>query len=103
MTKIQQNIMRIEKIQNPEQKIKIQDNINGDIFIISRGDIKRFGYSECSKNAYIDFVLPFVDGKEIRYNTYSRRNPIVKSGEILFGFCIDKDVDISLVKNTEQT
>lgn len=94
MTRIQKEVMRIEKIQNPEQKIKIEDFLNGDIIIIKRGDIKRFSYPEFSKNAYIDFVLPFVDGKTIEYHTYSKRNKIIKSGEILHGFCIDKDVEI---------
>lgn len=94
MTNIQKQVMRIEKIQNPEQKIKIEDHLNGDIIIIKRGDIKRFSYPECSKNAYIDFVLPFDNGVTIEYHTYSKRNKIIKSGEILHGFCIDKDVEI---------
>lgn len=94
MTKIQKDVMRIEKIQNPKQKIKIEDHLNMDTIIIKREDIKRFSYPEFSKNAYIDFVLPFVDGQEIEYHTYSRRNNIIKSGELLHGFCIDKDVDI---------
>ncbi len=94
MTKIQKEVMRIEKIQNPEQTIKIVDHYNNDVITIKRGDIKKFGYPECSKNAYIDFVLPFENGQEIIYHTYSKRNRIVKSGELLMGFCIDKDVEI---------
>ena len=94
MTKIQKEVMRIEKIQNPEQTIKIIDHYNADTIAIKRGDIKRFSYPECSKNAYIDFVLPFENGREIIYHTYSKRNRVVKSGELLTSFCIDKDVEI---------
>ena len=91
---IQKNVMSIEKIQNAEQRIKIIDNINNDIFIINRRDIRGFSYPKDSQNAYIDFVLPFVNGLEMKYHTFSRKKPIVKSGEILSNFCIDKDVNI---------
>lgn len=94
MTKIQQEVKRIEKIQNPEQEIKIIDYINADTIIVKREDIKNFSYPEYSKNAYIDFILPFQNGKEVEYHTYSKRNKIIKSGELLHGFCIDKDVEI---------
>lgn len=94
MTKIQKEVMRIEKIQNPEQIIKIIDRYNGDVITIKRSDIKQFSYPECSKNAYIAFILPFEDGREIIYHTYSKRNRVVKSGELLTGFCIDKYVEI---------
>lgn len=99
MTKKQIEVKAIEKITDGEQRIRINDYYNGDTIDIRRKDIIKFNYPEFSKNAYIDFVLPFIKGEngeqiEIVYERYSKRDRIKRSGEILTNFVIDKDCDI---------
>ena len=91
----QRLVKELENITDPEKQIVIYDYQNGDRIIVKRKDILSFGYSDFSDKSYLSFVLPFMpDGGIIEYKTYSRTTPIVKSGETLHNFTIDKDVDI---------
>ncbi len=97
LRKRQKIVKQIENVTDPDAKIRIVDYYNGDSFVIRRGDIKEFGYSQFDDVSYISFVLPFADdGKSIVYNTYSKRKPQIKSGEILPRFVVDKDTEIYL-------
>jgi len=91
----QRLVKEIENITDPEKTVVIYDRQLGDRVTVKRKDITAFEYSEFSDKSYLSFVLPFMpDGGVIEYKTYSRATPIVKSGETLHNFVVDKDVDI---------
>lgn len=77
--------------------IRIYDHYLCDVIDVKRKDIISINSSELSDTIAISFVLPFGENNSIiTYNTYSRRTPVVKSGEVLHNFILDKDVDLTL-------
>lgn len=103
LRKKQKIVKEIENTTDPDAKVRIVDYYNADSFVIRRDDIKGFSYSQFDDTSYISFVLPFADdGKPIIYNTYSKRTPQIKSGEILPRFAIDKNTDIYLINGGKQ-
>lgn len=97
MTGNQRRLKAIEKIEDGETTVVIHDLYLGDVIRVKRKDIKRFSYPEFSDKGYIDFVLPTIkrtDGTEaeIIYHSYSNRQKVFKSGDLLYNFAVDKDV-----------
>lgn len=79
--------------------IRIYDRYNEDVIDVKRKDIISIQSSKFSDTTTISFVLPFGPNNSIiEYDTYSRRTPVIKSGEVLHNFILDKDVDLILFK-----